>query len=121
MIDETPPELAGDDRDEPRPVRRPMMQRLMRIVIVIGVLALVVPGVLATLGTQLRTAETACRVVVQTLDRTAVASVAHFELLGVEGPGWYCSSRQADGRETLLRPLGLIPGMPELRSPGIPA
>ena len=64
MIDDANPELSQPSPDE-RPVRHPLVQRLLRVVIVIGVLALILPSVLSAFTTQARTAELACRTIVR--------------------------------------------------------
>lgn len=120
MSDQFHPELAGGDPDD-RPVRHPMMQRTLRIVVMIGLVALVVPGILVTVSTQMRTADAACGIVVDALDRRAVAAIARFEFGGPEGPGWYCYGAHADGSEVLLQGLGLIPGLDRVPTPGTEA
>lgn len=105
------PELAGYVPSEGRPVRHPLMVTATRIVIVIAVIALVLPGLLYTIGVQMQTAAAACRIVVQAGDREATGSVARFEAWSGNGPGWYCYARSFDGSELMLRGLGLIPGL----------
>ena len=105
------PELAEYVPGEGSSLRRPGFVRVLRIVIVIGVAALVVPGVLYTVGVQVRTADAACRIAVAGSDPEAVGSRAAFSLTGAAGPGWYCYSERFDGSEILLRSLGLIPGL----------
>lgn len=120
MIDDAHPELSQPSPDE-RPVRHPLVQRLLRIVIVIGVLALLLPPVLSSITTQGRTAELACRTIVSSYQLRGVTAVAALELFGPEGPGWYCVARETDGTETMLGYLGLIPGLGNLPEPGVPA
>ena len=118
--DEYHPELSGYVPTEGGSVRRPMTRRIMRVVIVIGVVLLVLPGALSTLGVQMQTAAAACRIVTGVLDPAASSSSARFELWGSNGPGWYCYSRSFDGSELMLRALGLIPGL-SYRPSGTPA
>lgn len=107
--DDEHPELAGYEPGDGRPLRHPMTVRVMRIVIVLGVVALVLPGIVATVGIQQATAARACAALV---DRVAPEAqpVPRFELLGPAGPSWYCYGRGFDGDEVLLASLGLIPG-----------
>ncbi len=105
------PELAGYDPDEGARERRPGAHRTMRIVVIVGVALLVVPGILYTADTQVRTAQAACDIVVPAVDSEAVGADARFELAGAAGPGWYCYAQHFDGSELLVRSLGLIPGL----------
>jgi hypothetical protein len=92
-------------------VRHPVTITVMRVVIVIGVVALVLPGLIYTIGMQIQTADAACRIVVRADDTEAVGAVARFQLGGGNGPGWYCYAKSFDGSELMLRALGLIPGL----------
>ncbi|QEO09530.1 hypothetical protein [Protaetiibacter larvae] len=107
--DEIPPELAFSEPGEVSALRGPRMQRVARVVVVLTLAALILPGVLIGVTTAARTAELACRVVASTEAPDASATVARFELSGGEGPGWYCSVSDFGGRETQLRFLGFIP------------
>lgn len=91
-------------------VRSARRERVLRIAGVVSVVALVVPGILLTARLQLVTAHEACRLVVGTLAPGSTAEAA-FEPLGITGPGWYCYGESFDGDRTLLRELGLIPGL----------
>lgn len=106
--DEIPRELADYEPGEAR--RRPgeRAQRLMRVVVVIAIVALVLPGVLISISTASRTAEVACRIVTGAAAPEAVPE-ARFDLVGPEGPGWYCYATEFGGREVQLRFLGFIP------------
>lgn len=109
--DEYHPELAGYVPSDGRSVRHPLTVKVMRVVIVIGVVALVLPGVIYTIGVQVQTADAACRIVVGGGDTEATGSIARFQAWGGNGPGWYCYARSFDGSELMLRALGLIPGL----------
>jgi hypothetical protein len=123
MADEYHPELAEYDPDESRPSRSATRTRVMRVMVVLGLAGLLLPGVLVTIGTQISTADAACRIVVATAAPDSVGSVARFELLGAEGPGWYCYAERFGGGEILLGSLGLIPGLSgdPVVEPGQPA
>jgi hypothetical protein len=123
MADEYHPELAEYDPDESRPSRSVARVRVMRVMVVLGLAGLLLPGVLVTIGTQLSTADAACRIVVAASAPDSVGSAARFELLGAEGPGWYCYAERFGGGEILLRSLGLIPGLSgdPVVKPGQPA
>lgn len=118
--DDTPPELAGYEPGEVGALRGPRMRRIARVVVVVAVIGLVLPGVLIGMGTATRTAELACQVVAATEAPDAAALEARFEWSGGDGPGWYCYATDFGGREVQLRFLGFIP---EVRvvpgSPGV--
>jgi hypothetical protein len=109
VSDEDPPELRGYQASGDRPLRSPALLRVMRVTIVLGVVGLVVPGLYATLALQARTAAAVCARAV-TSGSFGVEPDARFELAGPIGPSWYCYARGFDGREVLVRALGLIPG-----------
>lgn len=81
----------------------------MRIVIVLGVIGLIVPSIVLTVGLQTRTASAICAYAVAGAPLDA-DPVARFEVFGPAGPSWYCYAREFGGRETLIGSLGLIPG-----------
>jgi len=105
------PELAEYVPGRGSSLRHPAVQRVLRVTVIVGVLALVVPGALATVAMQARTADAACRLVVAGSLADAGTAEARFELAGAAGPGWYCYAREFDGTEVLLRGLGIIPGL----------
>ena len=109
--DDDPPELRGyvphGDRD--RPLRHPATLHVMRVVIVLGIIGLVVPGLYATVVLQNRMADTVCSAVVAA-DAPGSVPVPRFEIAGPGGPSWYCYARDFGGHEVLVRSLGLFPG-----------
>jgi hypothetical protein len=105
--DEDPPELRDYVPSDGRPLRHPLTLRVMRLTIVLGILGLVVPGLVATIALQARTAGALCDLATRDLE---AVGVVRFELLGPAGPSWYCYARGFGGQETLLGSLGLIPG-----------
>jgi hypothetical protein len=123
MADDYHPELAEYDPDESGRSRSATRMRVMRVMVVLGLAGLLLPGVLITIGTQISTADAACRIVVAAAAPDSVGSVARFEVLGAEGPGWYCYAERFGGSEILLRSLGLIPGLSgdPVGPPGQPA
>lgn len=104
------PELAGYEPHGEKPLRSPHLMTLMRVLVVIGLVALVLPGILVTIGTANRTAERACAVYVAVLAPGAVAAASRFEVFSPAGMGWNCYAIAFDGEELLVRALGLIPG-----------
>ncbi len=114
-MDDEEPELAGYQPHE-RPLRGPRTRLLMRVAVVLGLLALVLPGILVTLNTANRTATRTCAVYTAFYAPDAQDSVTRFEIVGAAGLGWTCYAVMFDGREILLASLGLIPGGAELPS-----
>ena len=111
------PELSDFDSDnEARPLRSKRMLAVMRGVVVLGVLALVLPGVITTLHLSKVTAANACRVAVARYYPTAEANVSRFELSGAGGFGWQCYAVDINERETFVMPLGIIPAAPGLET-----
>jgi hypothetical protein len=116
--DEEHPELAGYEPGSGATLSRPAVLRVLRIGVIVAVAALIVPGILATVQLQMRTAQAACRIVVGAADAGATGAVARFDPMGPAGPSWYCYSREFDGSEMLRATLGLIPGLdPAPRAP----
>lgn len=105
--DDDPPELRGYVPSEGRPLRHPATLHVMRVVILLGIAGLVVPGLYATIALQARTAGILCERAVRSLE---AEPAARFELAGPAGPSWYCYAREFGGHEVLLGSLGLIPG-----------
>jgi hypothetical protein len=108
--DEYHPELAEYVPTEGSSIRRPLTLKVMRVVIVIAVVALILPGVVYTISVQVETAGAACAIVVSAAAPDSTPD-ARLQLWGGNGPGWYCYARGFDGSEVLLRSLGMIPGL----------
>ena len=114
------PELRGSEPDDERPLRHPAMQHVIRVIVVIGILGLIVPGVVISIMTANNTAQVACDLVVAQKAPDSVSHEPRFELMGVDGPGWYCYASDFDGTETMLQALGLIPEVRWVPSGGVP-
>jgi hypothetical protein len=104
------PELAGYEPHGDKPLRSPHLATVMRVVVVLGLAALLLPGILVTMGTAQRTAERACAQYVAVLAPGAIAASTRFEVFSAAGIGWNCYAIDFDGDQLLLRSLGLIPG-----------
>jgi len=111
--DESHPELDGYEPYEERPLRSRRFTTMMRVVVVLGLAGLILPGILVTLGTAQGTAQRTCAIYAQVYAPGAVGSAARFELFSA-APGWNCYAVGFDGDEVMLRSLGLIPGGPRL-------
>jgi hypothetical protein len=102
------PELAGYEPHD-RPLRRSRRSTTMRVVVIVGLLALVLPGILVTVITADRTAQTSCAAYTQYFAPEAVGSEARFDLFG-PSIGWNCYAQFFGGNELVIATLGLIPG-----------
>jgi len=116
--DEQHPELAGYEPGDGRPLRHPMTLRVMRIVVILAIAGLILPTVYSTVTTNISTANRACGIVVAQTAQDAVSANARFEILGHDGPGWYCYAVAFNGTEVLVRALGPIPEIQ--RAPSAP-
>jgi hypothetical protein len=111
------PELSDSDSDDDqRPLRSKRMLTAMRVVVVLGVLALVLPGIITTLHLARVTAANACLVAVARYYPLAEANSSRFELSGPGGFGWQCYAIDRNERETFVMPLGIIPAAPGLET-----
>jgi len=108
MTDEHP-ELTGYEPGGHRPLRHPRMLLAMRVLVVLGIVALVLPGVLTTVSVGRATAARACDGWVARAQPEATGGDARFELFGPGGVGWQCYSVGAFGGDDLVVSLGLIP------------
>ena len=113
MTDDEEPELAGYVPTEGIPRRR-RMRLVLRIVVVVGIACLVLPGMLTTLSVASSTAQEACNAWVRYEAPEATRASARFELFGAGGPGWQCYTVGAFGGEKNVASLGLIPISPKL-------
>jgi hypothetical protein len=108
------PELAGYDPGDGRPLRSPHTVLVMRVVVVIGLACLVLPGIITTLSVASTAAKEECRRWVAYESPSSPGSRAQFELFGAGGMGWQCYTSGAFGGDTLVASMGLIPGPPAL-------
>src|ERR1700744_3541301 len=83
------PELVGYVPTNGRPLRSRRLLIAMRIVVVVGVVGLVLPGVIGEVMLNFRDGGGSCKRWVNYEDPGA-ASSASFELFGANGSGWQC-------------------------------
>lgn len=110
-------ELAGYEPGDGRPLRNPHLVRVMRVVVVLGIVALVLPGIMTTVSVGTATATTACESWVEVLRPEATGSSARFEFFGPGGVGWQCYTVGAFGGEVRVASLGIIPSGTRLAVP----
>ena len=101
-----------DETDRPLYSRR--RRNLMRFVVLLAIGALVLPGIIVTWTTQLRTANYACQIAVEYYAPGATSSRASFDLLPTDLLGWNCHAVMFDGQEFFVAHLGVVPGAPRL-------
>jgi hypothetical protein len=106
------PELVGYEPGDERPLRGRRTMIATRIVVIVGLVALVLPGVLVTISIASTTATQTCSVYVTRYAPDAQGSSARFELFAPAGPGWQCYALNTEGDATFVAPLGLIPSTP---------
>ncbi|SEN72197.1 hypothetical protein [Cryobacterium luteum] len=112
------PELSGyEPNDDYRPLRGKHFTSILRIVVVLGIVALVVPGVFTTMRVAADTAANACVTAVAQYYPSAVDFDARFEFAGPGGFGWQCYAVDVNERETFVTPLGIIPSAPRQLAP----
>jgi len=97
-----------------RPLHSPRRRRFMRFVVALAIASLVLPGVLVTGASQMRTAALACQIAADYYAPGAVSSRAAFRLAPLELVGWNCYAVMFDQSEVFTAYLGLIPGAPRL-------
>ncbi|MDY7543014.1 MULTISPECIES: hypothetical protein [unclassified Cryobacterium] len=116
------PELAGyEPHDAARPLRSRRMLLVMRLAVLLGLVALIVPGILTSLQIASVTAASACSVAVAHYYPLAEGSTARFDLAGPGGFGWQCYAIDVHERETWVIALGLIPRAPGFGPSVVPA
>jgi hypothetical protein len=113
------PELNNYEAGDGRPLRSKHLTTVMRVVVVLALVALVVPGVITTMSVSSATAQRACATWVAYEVAGASGSEARFEVFGPGGAGWECYSVGAFGGDEHIASLGLIPGPARLPS-GVP-
>jgi hypothetical protein len=115
MMDEYHPELAEYVPTADRPLRRRGTLVAMRVMVILGLALLIVPGVLVTIGVASATAARTCAVYVKHYAPDATGSSAPFQVFSPGGAswlGWQCYATNTEGNQTYITPLGLIPSAP---------
>lgn len=108
------PELAGHVPSDDRPLRSRRSLVVMRVVVILGLVALILPGIVTTISVGSRTAQASCAIWVAYEEPGAPASSARFEVFGPGTLGWECYTVDAFGGDRHVASLGLIPGTPKI-------
>lgn len=111
------PELAGYVPGDGRPLRSPHLVRTMRVVVILGIVALILPGIITTVSVGSSTAQRTCADWVAYEVPDAAGSSARFEMFGPGGMGWQCYSVGAFGGDARVVSLGIIPSGRPLQVP----
>jgi len=111
------PELSGYEPFEEKPIRSARKMWMLRIVVLLAVVALVLPGVFTTVNVGTSNAWQACTYRSAAVDPSLQAA-PRFELLGPGGLGWECYAVDRSGDEYHIDSMGLIPVAP--RVTGVP-
>ena len=109
------PELANYQPHD-KPLRSRHLVTVMRVVVVIGLVGLLLPGLLLTIQVATNTATRACAAYTAYYAPEAVSFSARFELASASGMGWNCYAVQFGGEEVLLKAMGIIPAGPRIPS-----
>jgi hypothetical protein len=120
MIDEFEhPELAGyEPIGEPRARSRRTVVAL-RVVVIVGILALVLPETFTIVTVGAANAQRACHTWVKYAVPDAESASARFELFGPKGVGYECYAIGAFGGDRHVASLGLIPGPAMIPAHGV--
>jgi hypothetical protein len=108
------PELNGYEPGDGKPLRSKRTLTMMRVVVVLALVGLILPGIVTTWSVAGSTAQASCETWVAYSVAGDSGADARFEVFGPGGMGWECYSDGAFGGDRHLASLGLIPGPPKL-------
>jgi hypothetical protein len=106
------PEL---DEPDDAPLRSDQRRRILRVVALVSMALLVVPGFIGTVVQAQQSARYACEIARVSLAPGAQNSSARFELFPLVTARWQCYAEFYDGTSIRIATLGPIPGLPRLR------
>jgi hypothetical protein len=116
MWEDEQPELVGYVPSDGRPLRSHRILIVMRVVVVVGIVGLVLPGVIGEIMLNFRDAAESCKRWVS-YEHPGDSSSASFELFGANGSGWQCyTAADSFGGSQFVVSLGWIPGPPAIPS-----
>lgn len=111
-MSEYPPELASDDD---RPLRSERRRKILRVVALVSMGLLVVPGAIGTIVQTQFNARYACELARTVVAPGAQSSTARFELFPLSSAGWHCFANFYDGSSVRIATFGPIPGLPTMQ------
>ena len=116
MNDRLPPDLSDEWDDEPTgPSGFQKRARMMKIIGIVALVSMVLPGVLVTWTTSRATANAACQIAVNYYAPSAPRWQARFDVVPLTIVGWNCYAYTDDGFVLRVANVGIIPGAPTLR------
>jgi len=113
------PELSGYEPGDERPLRSRRLVFAMRVIVIVGIIALVLPGIITIFSVGGNTADRSCTQWVAFARPDATGSSARFEFFGPGGVGWQCYSIGGFGDDQLVASLGIIPSGARLPIPTV--
>ena len=111
MVSDEHPELSGYEPYDEKPMRSARKTWTLRLVVLLAVLALVLPGVFTTISVGTSNAWRACAYRSAVVD-PSLTPAPRFELFGPGGLGWECYAIDRIGDEVHIDSMGLIPVAP---------
>lgn len=108
------PELEGYEPGDGRPLRSRGIVTGMRVLVIVGIVALILPGIVVTATTASSTADRSCAIALEQAAPGLSDYQPRFELFSPAGVGWNCYAVEGDGDEILIATMGIIPGAPHL-------
>jgi hypothetical protein len=109
MDDDEHPELAGYEPHRPRSLRSKRTLLVMRVVVVVGIVSLLLPGVVTMVRVGASTADMACADFVAYERPDSPSYEVRFQLFGPGVVGYECYTKYAFGGDEHITSLGLIP------------
>jgi hypothetical protein len=113
VVSDEHPELSGYEPYEDRPMRSARKTWAFRLVVLLAVLALVLPGVFTTVSVGTSNARKACTYRSAVVD-PSLTPAPRFELFGPGGLGWECYAIDRFGDKVHIDSMGLIPVAPRV-------
>lgn len=118
LVSDEHPELSGYEPFEEKPLRSSRKIWMLRVVVLLAVLALVLPGFFTVVNVGTSNAERACTYRSALVDPSLQAA-PRFELFGPGFLGWECYAIDRLGDEHHIDSMGLIPVASQI--PRVPA
>lgn len=101
--------------DDQWPLRSQRRRKILRVVALVSMGLLVIPGAIGTLLQTQHNARYACEIARAYYAPAAESMTIRFELFPLSNAGWQCYAEFFDGSRVRVATLGPIPGLPSLR------
>lgn len=111
------PELSGYEPHGEKPLRGARATLALRLVVLLAIVGLILPGIVTTISVGSSNAERACDYRGAILQPESREFDARFEILGPGGIGWECYSVDPFDGDQHLDSMGLIPVAPRVQAP----